>query len=430
MKHVFSALLSIVILFTLFGCGEVNMNPGITSVDLVDNSETQQRWLRLPDSNLVINPESYSKEKESGDFLNMPLNIGILDEEGNLKKTIDDAMFFMEKNSSNGKGGEVIFTGNWTPENINFNVNKPEMEYEPIGETGVKFWIKPESKYNAVIMTFKKRLEMDFDQDIFLNVNVIECVGMISLKGDLEPQHDIRTTGLLSYNLTEFSGYTGKKKLSLGVYAIEPGNPVAIDLYEIRQIPKGFHYGNNILTTWAPYSLVSNIGYENETSISVTDVFASEKTIVRKITGVEKGVLALAGKYNGSLSYDNKNGCINITGDGYKYTIATKRKANFRCFATEDDMKNDKNEITENYPDNGYWLINFGAVNPEDSAFLSITVDSDNSMTFEEMAEMGKEYLSEKKYDAMYTERIESWNEYIAKNELTSEFFKNLPAEK
>jgi hypothetical protein len=301
------------------------------------------------------------------------------------------------------------------------------LEYEPIGETGVKFWIPAGSTSNAVMMTYKKPLEMDFDQDVFLNVNVTECVGMISLKGSLEPQGDIRMTGLLSHNLTEFSGYTGKKKLSLGVYAIEPGNPVTIDLYEIRQIPKGFRYGKEIITSWAPYSLSSNISYENGTSMAIKDMFVTENTIVRQVTGVEKGLVALAGKYNGVLEFDNKNGCINITGEGYKYTIATKRKTNFRCFATEDDMKNDKNAITENLPENGYWLITFGSISPEDSAYLAITVDKDNTLTFEEMKDAAKACLTDKNFEDAYNSRVAAWDEYMVQNELTPEFIQNIP---
>jgi hypothetical protein len=276
-------------------------------------------------------------------------------------------------------------------------------------------------------MTYRKALEMDFDQDVFLNVNVTVCVGMISLKGALEPQGDIRTTGFLSYNLTEFSGYTGKRKLILGVYAIEPGNLVSIDLYEIRQIPKGFRYGNKITNSWAPYSLTSNISFENGTAMEVKDIFATENTIVREVTGVQKGLTALAGKYEGKLEFDSKNGCINITCDGYKYTIASKRKTNFRCFATEEDMKNDKNAITENYPENGYWLITFGSLEPEDSAYLAITVDKDNTMTFEDMKTAAKDCLTNKKFEEVLNTRITAWDEYLVKNELTPDFFQNIP---
>lgn len=431
MKRVLLVLMSAIFLIGLFGCGEANMNPGITSVDLVDSTQTQQRWLRLPASSVVINPDSYTNGSETGDFLNMPLNIGILDETGAVKTTINDAMFFMETNSANGKGGVVLFTGSWSTANINFNVPKGQLEYEAIGETGVKFWINPTITTNAVMMTFKKPVEMDFDQDVILNLNVLECVGMISLKGALEPQGDIRTTGPLSYNLTQFSGYTGKKKLSLGVYAIEPGNSITIDNYEIRQIPKGFRYGKEVLTTWAPYALTSSISFENGTSMSVKDVFVTENTIVRNITGVAQGNAALAGKYNGTLTFDSKTGCINIAADGYKYTIATKRKTNFRVYATEDDMKNDKNAITENYPTSGFWFITFGAINLEDTASISMTIDKDNTMVVEDMNVAAKEYLlTQKKFEEALAARIEAWDTYMMENVLTPDLILNIPAVK
>ncbi|MDF2685987.1 MAG: hypothetical protein K0S55_1168, partial [Clostridia bacterium] len=117
MKKISLLLTVLMLLGILSACGEpANMNPGITSVDLKDTGASQQRWLSMPGSKLVINPDAFSSGKDNSDLLKVPLNIGILNTEGEtpvLDKTLNNLMFLMETNASNGVGGTVLFTGHW-----------------------------------------------------------------------------------------------------------------------------------------------------------------------------------------------------------------------------------------------------------------------------------------------------------------------------
>ena len=81
-------------------------NGGIKSNDLKDSSATQQRWLRLPDTsknvcNLVINPDEYSGGS-AGNYNRLPLNLGILDGDKKVTKTLNDLIFVVESKSANG----------------------------------------------------------------------------------------------------------------------------------------------------------------------------------------------------------------------------------------------------------------------------------------------------------------------------------------
>ena len=74
-----------------------------SSSDYADSSENQQRWLKTPNSSLVINPDfvagaSSESEKQA-------LNLGITDDSGNVSKSFNDLLFLLEDRSANGVGG-------------------------------------------------------------------------------------------------------------------------------------------------------------------------------------------------------------------------------------------------------------------------------------------------------------------------------------
>ena len=98
--------LAAVLLAGLFtACGK---SYNFTSADAVDSSDSQQRWLKYPDSSIVINPAAVDGE-DSTDRTKQALSIGIGD------KTVDDVLFTLEDASSirsialSGKNLSVIY---------------------------------------------------------------------------------------------------------------------------------------------------------------------------------------------------------------------------------------------------------------------------------------------------------------------------------
>ena len=426
MKKISLFLTVVMLLGILSACGDPNKNPGITSVDLTNATEVQQRWLGLPGSNLVINPDAFSTGTDSSDLLKLPLNIGILNTEGEtpvLSKSINNLMFLMETNASNGVGGTVLFTGKWG-DNMNFTYIKNELVVEPTGDTKVKYYVAETSPNAWAGMNMKASVECDFDKDVFLNVNVPECVGMFAIKGTIEAQLDVRKTGFSSYNLTTISSYTGKKKITFTVYAIEKNNPVTFDLFEIKEIAKGYHFATEKATaTWAPYSLTYNTKFANGAEFEVTDFFADEKTIVRKLRCIAAGSLALGGEYNGTTVYDSKTGYMQIEGDGYKYVIAPKRKVGTKFYANEADMLAVANSSETAIGNTGIWTIDIGNFAAEDELYMAITADT--AMSLEELGALAKDKTNTTKAVDFYTQRVVFWDTYLVENAIPSTYILN-----
>lgn len=71
-----------------------------TSADVIDSSETQQRWLKYPGSSIVINPAAVSGE-DTTDRTKQALSLGIGD------SVVDNVLFTLEPASANGVGGSA-----------------------------------------------------------------------------------------------------------------------------------------------------------------------------------------------------------------------------------------------------------------------------------------------------------------------------------
>jgi hypothetical protein len=428
-----SLLLTVLMLMGLFtACGgPANKNPGITSVDLQDSGAAQQRWLSMPGSKLVINPDAFSTGTDNSDLLRVPLNIGIMNIEGEtpvVDKTINNLMFLMETNASNGVGGTVLFTGHWG-DSMNFTYNKNELAVEPEGDNKVKYYVTDTSANAWAGMTMKQFVECNFDKDVFLNVSVPECVGMFSLKGTIEAQADVRKTGALSYNLTEISKFTGKKKIQFTMYAIEKNNPVTFDLFEIKEIDKGNHFATEKATsTWAPYAITYNIKYPNGAAFEVTDFFADEQTIVRKLRCVAAGAMVLGGEYNGTATYDSKTGYVQVEGDGFKYVVAPKRKLNPKFYANEADMLAVANGTDAPAGTTGFWTIGLSNFAVDDELYMAVSMDTEKSL--EDLGAQVKDKINTTKAAAFYTDRITFWDTYLVDNAIPSTYIKNAPAAK
>jgi len=430
MKKICGLTLAFILLIgILSSCGEANMNPGITSIDLRDTTSTQQTWLGMPDSKLVINPDEYSGKSSSTNPAFAPLNIGILDDSGSVTKTLNDVMFLLETNSSNGLGGEVVFDGKWEGEGKNFSWNAKDLIVDPLPNGGVTYSIPAGHSSNAVAMT-TKQVKLDMKMDNYLIVDVGECVGMVSFKGGpADQQGDFREAGVHQYYINDLLATANPKfnmervySATYVLYAIEPGNPVTINSYKFVSIPKGFHAAraDDIQTTWAPFELMKNYTYDNNMQIEVRDFFADTNTIVRKITAVNPGMALLCGKFENGIKYDSKSGYLEAEVDGVKISINPKRKLNIKFYATEEDLLGDRNVSSEPTGNSGYWTVPLGQLKENDDLYLAVAMDS--TLTFAELGELTKDRVSTTGSKKAYSETIEYWDAYLVANEIPSDY--------
>lgn len=455
MKKTISMVLAMLMLTALLcSCGSAVQNEGLTVDDFADSSENQQGWLRLLDSSLVINPDEYQgNNSDNGNRLG--LNLGILDEAGNVTTSINDLIFLIENNSANGVGGEAI----WTTSGL-----------DDIG-TALRWGSKATVTYNdgsftasssgtaSSTINFTTRLPVEFQKDIVAIFNVSNySAGATYVKDDEETEPGWGLSGSIqvihpdgketiaitaqasneetgrfvayysdvvaqqtNYNLEES---TGQMNGTITVYG--DGTTITVDEYQIVYIDKGFKYAETeAKTTWYPYAIVSELEYPNGTKAETTDYFANYSTVARKITFKAGGLFTLAGKVEGTLTYDESNNVMIVEGSGYKYVIAPKKKQSVQFFNSEEDMLNNRNGSTEPSSSTKYWTVSCGRIEVDTDLFVAVSLDA--SKDVETLIAETKKATESGNTDKRLQRTKDHWESYIHVFELPDAYITNVP---
>ena len=455
MKKTISMVLALLMLTALLcSCGSAVQNEGLTVDDFADSSENQQGWLRLNDSSLVINPDEY-QGNESGNGNRLGLNLGILDEAGNVTKSINDLIFLIENNSANGVGGEVI----WTTSGL-----------DDIG-TALRWGSKATVDYNdgsfvasstgaaSSALNFATRLPIEFSKDIVAIFNISNySAGATFVKDDEETEPGWGLSGSIqvihpdgketiaitaqasneetgrfvayfsdvvasqtNYNLAEA---TGQMNGTVTIYG--DGTTITVDEYQVVYIDKGFHYADSeAKTTWYPYAIVSELEYPNGTKAETTDFFSNYSTVARKITFKAGGLFTLAGKVEGTLTYDEAGNVMIVEGSGYKYVISPKKKQNVMFYNSEDDMLNNRNGSTEPTSSTKYWTVSLGRIEVDTDVFVAVSLDA--SKDVETLVAETKKATESGNTDKRLDYVKQYWESYIHVFELPNDIIANVP---
>lgn len=440
-----AAIFAISLLVACSGGGSTGpKNNGIVSTDMVDSSDTQQRWLRLPgnssnESHLVINPAEYTGSA-SGNFNRLPLNVGYLDNEGNLKYTLDNAIFLVESNSANGVGGTQIFTPVYEEdaEDLNIRWSSKKLDLYVDG-TKVTCTIKGDTPDTTATQTLalKDKLSVDFSKDLVACINVISCDCQWKLAGSTSKpattvlaQSDTSATGNFTYNLTEIitaqlkeEDDTSATTLAMTLTVYGTAHTFVFSDYKYVAIDRGFNYAaSDATTTWAPYAITSKLAYPNGTSATVADYFAGYHTVARQIKFDSVGTFYLAGKVDGKLTYNDKKSLLIVEGSDYNYVISPKRKQYVAFYESEQDMLKRVNGTAEPTSSSKYWTISCGRLEVGDELYVSIALDAKGGLSLDDLEAEAKRATSAGETAGRIQKNIEFWNEYLAAITIPSDF--------
>ena len=445
MKKFISIMLVLVLtLGVLAGCsggssGGVK-NGGIKSNDLKDSSETQQRWLRIPDSStnvckLVINPDEYSGGA-SGNFNRLPLNLGLLDDSKAVTKTFNDLIFVVESKSANGVGGTEVFVPVYDQEaedvNTRYTVKKMTLD---VDGTKVSATIGDGDETSTQNITMRDKVPVDFQTDIVAVVDIISSSGVkwkvtgASQKPTytILAQNDTDATGHFAFNLTEILSQQVTEEddisvmtLNVTLSVIGAGSPLVFQDYKILSIERGFQYAaENAATTWYPYGIVSTLTYPNGTAAEVMDYFANYSCVARRITFKKDGSFYLAGKVYGKLTYDDKQNLMIVEGDGFNYVVSPKRKQYITFYDSESDFLTRSNGTSEPTASTQYWTVGCGRIEIDTDLYVSVALDATKSV--EELCEEAKDAVGAGKTAKRIEENIAYWDKYLASITIPSE---------
>lgn len=448
---VFLALLMLAAL--LCGCsGNIkhkNYNTGV----FTDSSVYQQRWLRDPETDLVLNPEGYINGTPASDN-RLSLNVGYLNADKEVSTVINDSLFLLESSSANAKVGEVYFEGVWDqndPEcNLKYSAEKVVADTSTPGRIAIDSFAT-----DTQVIQFKSTIPFRWDVDLLVVMEVASVstdaqwglqaslIGT-SRTGVTLSADDTVDTGRFVFNLSDIAKAHVKNAdehpelefnmmLRISSAAESELLPrIVLTSYKILAVPKTLTYANDkVSTTWAPHAITSELAFPNGSAAKTTDFFAVDATdkenvfknvVARQITYTGQGILFLGGKTEGKVQFDDTKIWIMVDGDGYNFVVAPKKKQGLEFFASEEDMLNRRNGTETPDGNTKYWSVPLGTYTVGDSIFAAVAFGTDAD-DFETLGEKAKAVVSSTKAVKYYNRAVAYWDWYLKRvDELPNEF--------
>lgn len=419
----------------LAGCGGVKNN--FTAEQCVDNGAAQQRWLKDPESHLVLNPAALKENIYTQDARNGAISIGIMDDNNAVKVTLDDVFFMFESKSANGKGDVVVYSPVFTDGDANSTKGLGKLSIN--NSDGNHFSGSTDTK--TADLRFLTSFEIDLDDikadELFLKVEVKE------LEYQSDPLYILYT--LTPYMLVSEPGITapGTYLFSLRAaaerYSNDLGGVKQIGITPAFRLLPGItaDFTAGIVTfdkgcteaafdakhSWSPWQITTDLSYENGTALHAEDILMGD-SVSRRITCKSTGDINVGGKIYGTPSYDSKANKFTFSGDGFNYVVCPKRKGTIVYYDSIEDMKAGVNGAEE-YSNQAYWCILSGSsLNTDDSFDVGIAASLTKSA--DELGTLATDACSASKVNKYKETIIEFWDSYIAANDV-SDFIANKP---
>ncbi len=486
-KKILSAMLIIAIIMSFAACG--SQGNSFSSSDVADSSATQQRWLKNPDSTIVINPNAIGNtEYKDADGI-LGLELGITNANGKIVKVLEDAFFILEPTWANGKGGEEVWASDWTEETVDFYLRThPEAtseiilttvdQLEEYDEEGtLQRYVKRENGSMELQLWVNQHYELmakypvpvdGGDTDYFV---LVDCeisdkdrwnakktksypkIWQIRGYFDDEPtlnkkiyrgddytyatilEYVTKTPGFYYENINEAAAeYTGANKTNF-VYPtifLEREGIYKFNHYSIRAINKEVKAGSGVSKyEWNTYNIKSYQEYDNGTVLETVDLISGPMAVTREIKGVLGGGAYYAGSLNGGTpTYTTNTGAINTTltikGEGFEYTVAIGALGTIQYYNSYEDLMNMDNGTAEATAESKYWLyVTDSRVTADGTAYIGFAASVNGEDTIAAAQEAGKSKTFRKRMADL--EAI--WDEFIASNDVR-DYIANIPEEK
>lgn len=436
MKKFLALALSAIFCLGLCACGG---GSGYVTEDLVDKTANHQTWLRHPESKLVLNPDAYTSGAEV-DASKAALNVGILADTADgasVSTVLNNVLFFTESNMSNGKGGEQVWKAQFSGNDQNFPYKEKQLLVNSATPDSATISKQESFTLKDIIQTsFKGIPPLNFTKNNILMVEVgaveggravfqtealtsilnANAVGSYSVPlNDITPAGAAESFGARADEEYDFM-------LQLDIYK---GGSITLNSVQIRQVDPGYHFASQVARSFAPYALNYNVVFPQDANITVSDMLLDASTVVRKVTVVTTGDLAMGGQYEGTATYNMTKGYLEVDNNGTKYLIFTKKKADFAWYNNEADLLAKTNAVADGEQGtSGYWSLGLGTLKEGDEFYLIFTV-GDN---FDDMEENAKKSAQSKIAGELQTTLTEYWDLWLSENKLSDGFFVNEPA--
>lgn len=426
-------LFGIAVSLQLFAVGAVSESndKGQTSIpvctDLRNDSARQRRWLSLPDSRIVINPDnSWGRrtESECSNGPDLPLNTG----------------YYAYNNTYRQSG--LLSVMKYSPDAY----PKMNVGFEDGFDTGPLTWemqpnMKAETRDGSLQMQVThpnsggtecgyvwKKVRVDLDKYPYVEICVKEAVGSWALKvapgpvaADIPLEMDTLKAGVFTYDLRRLTGWSGgKKEFCVNLYSMGTNAPVKVDFIRLVGIEKPARSSaEEFKTAWQPDALPFSADYATSLSLEGEDFLFDPTAIVRTLhlRGRDQSELnlSLGGKPVGELTWNDAEKTLCDTCTSYVTAIAFSEPDAVHGFKRYASLA----ECMANAPSSGtgemssMWAVDLVTSGPEANLAVGIGFATANEGSSVTAIRRAKASISNSAWVARREERQKQWNAFL-----------------
>lgn len=308
----------------------------ITSEQLSDKTEQQNRFLTIPNSRIVLNPfnfESQGREISQVEYSNrasMPLNIGYCDpfiKDARGREITDTLVLAEEQPELGDLEIQTIWQGGFDGMANWFSTGSPGIDYTAnfLGDK-VELSVVKDAKTAWQSLDTSINLDVE-DSYVTFTLNAIETTGAtFTLKANKGSSVDktlfsTNTPGTYTINIHDVTGWSGNINMNLKFFAVGSGAKVTFSNAKIEKGKQKYKNAKNYQTEWRPDRLTFTADYEKGTNVTGTDFFYNENTIIRDLVITGESNFIVYGKCTSTTELINNTIVIGM--DTFKYAITS-----------------------------------------------------------------------------------------------------------
>lgn len=208
----------------------------VTTADLVQNGPTQQRWLSVPDSRIVLNPfnvDQGGSEVSQNSGPELPLNTGYY--VADTAPTVKDLLQVYRKSPHDDDHPSAVGFSD------SFDNLDPAWAADGVSATAASGQATLAVTNSRGYGSISRTVSVDLSATPKVTITVPAGTASWALKvndgasADVELQHDSSSTGSFTYDVAALSGWSGKKDLKVLIFAVgQVGAAVSIDSIQFQ----------------------------------------------------------------------------------------------------------------------------------------------------------------------------------------------------
>lgn len=433
LKRIVAAILSLIMLAGILSVFSVSAQgtdavaeffTSPTCTTLTDTTDSQDRWLSVPDSRLVVNPYDFnlSATATQSDYSNrpsVPLNIGFASPYAVRRERIilNDVVGHLEK--SPDAVSNIMFDApaeEWYPED-------PRYGYTTVLDNGDLYCVNT-ADADPIWQRFHAGVfSAEVTENTVLSFEIVEKNDGVSCKISM-PEGEwtdyscsVNGTGLYEFRVADVIGRTGSFRLRVDFYCVGSGAHMTIRNVTVADSLFDFSSG----CTFANNPAVNRTSavFPDGNTMSVTDCFADETTVLRNVKYAGSENAYIFGKIYGDAEVTD--GCLTVDMGNYAYVISCDKGSVFGFF---DGFASAVSGGKGSFSPEGcnYYLMKITG----DEANIYFTLDTKYSRSKDGLVAHSKEMQTENSGEVI-SGRIAYWDDILAKIPVPGKFGLTVP---